>query len=305
MQSGRPACRHYFTPHHPLSISIPSMAPFRIQILSDLHLEMISSAYEMYDFAATAPNLALLGDIGLASQSAGLLAFLTRQLRRYERVFYVLGNHEPYHSSWALAKSTLLNFEAQLHHRKNPSDAGEPGGGGQLGEFVFLDQRRYDVPGEDQVTVLGCTLFSRIDPDQRKSVAMTLNDFYHIEAWTPEAHDAAHRAHLAWLNQQVGALERAGRRALVFTHHSPTVSEKANDPVHRESPIKSAFVTDLSRERCWNSPAVKLWAFGHTHYNIENFEVDRTGGGGAVVTNQRGYYFKLSPAFDEARVFEV
>lgn len=79
--------------------------PIPIQILSDIHLEVprysIQVAHGLryeFDFPVVAENLALLGDIG-CTKDIRLLSWLEAQLRRFRRVFFVMGNHEPYGSS--------------------------------------------------------------------------------------------------------------------------------------------------------------------------------------------------------------
>lgn len=74
---------------------------------------------------------------------------------------------------------------------------------------------------------------------------------------------------------------------VIATHHSPTLDPRTIDPGYQGSSISSAFATDMSRDNCWTSPAVKVWAFGHTHYNC-GFRDEATGK--LVVANQRGYY---------------
>lgn len=68
-----------------------------IQLLSDLHLEIergLSPLYT-YNFKPSALNLALLGDIGWTRDDR-LFEWINLQLTRFERVFFVPGNHEPY-----------------------------------------------------------------------------------------------------------------------------------------------------------------------------------------------------------------
>ncbi|KAJ4865490.1 calcineurin-like phosphoesterase domain-containing protein [Trichoderma breve] len=65
----------------------------RIQILSDLHLE-IGQQYMSYTFPVTAPFLLLAGDIGRLVDYGNYKAFLEMQASRYKKVFLVLGNHE-------------------------------------------------------------------------------------------------------------------------------------------------------------------------------------------------------------------
>jgi hypothetical protein len=78
-----------------------------------------------------------------------------------ETVFFVLGNHEPYGSSFVSSKKRLSDFCTTWEvHRDNVSS---------LGELVVLDQSRYDI--NEEVTVLGCKLsYSNIDPEQYDDV---------------------------------------------------------------------------------------------------------------------------------------
>ncbi|KAL8376769.1 hypothetical protein RB595_007746 [Gaeumannomyces hyphopodioides] len=53
------------------------------------------------------------------------------------------------------------------------------------------------------------------------------------------------------------------------TYWSPTRDPRVADPRHANSAITSAFATDLSGEKCFRSGKVKLWVFGHTHWNCD------------------------------------
>jgi hypothetical protein len=83
--------------------------------MSDIHLEFPfrqkdgsrGKGYTVFDFPKMAPNLALLGDIGLACED-GLFQFLERNLRRFERVFFVMGNHEGYGGSYVRRPYPLI-----------------------------------------------------------------------------------------------------------------------------------------------------------------------------------------------------
>jgi hypothetical protein len=150
------------------------MSPTVFQIVSDLHLETQGS-YE-YNFKQTAPNLALLGDIGQVAHDA-LFAFLEKQLTRYWNVFFLLGNHEPVSGSWPAARQRVREFSKRMEQLQARST---------IGRFIFLDQTRYDV--NTTLTVLGCTLFSRVTQDQAAAVAGRLIDFRQILNWTVEDH---------------------------------------------------------------------------------------------------------------------
>ncbi|KAK7946151.1 uncharacterized protein PG986_010472 [Apiospora aurea] len=284
----------------------------KIQIQSDLHLEA-PKTYDIFEIVPKAPYLALLGDIGcLAKDYDQYTQFLLAQLRNFKAVLLALGNHEPYHSSWEEAKASMAKFQEEVASRKQ---AGE-----QLGTFVLLDQTRFDIDDDEEgdedggVTILGCTFYSHVPPKARKDVGLRLNDFNYIEDWGLDEHNGAHASDLAWLNAEITALEAPSsgsgsamapkpRRIAVLTHYCPTPDARAQDPRHAGSPILPGFATDLGGEACWESGAVRLWAFGHTHYNCDFVDEERHGK--RIYTNQRGYSFSQSPGFDGTAVVEV
>lgn len=266
-----------------------TMASTSFQILSDLHLETHGS----YDFPIkhTAANLALLGDIGQVAHD-GLFVFLERQLKRYWNVVFILGNHEPYGTSWVLAKARVRAFEAKMHALRESST---------IGNFIFLDQGRWDV--NETLTVLGCTLFSNISSQQGVEVEKRLSDFRRIRDWAVEDHDSAHRSDLKWLNDQVKAISETEpqRKIAVFSHYSSTLDKQAVDLRHEDSPVSSAFATDLSQEQCWTNPAAVFWAFGHTHFNCDFTDKH----GKRIVANQKGYASALEADCNTGRVYSI
>lgn len=170
-----------------------------------------------------------------------------------------------------------------------------------LGDFILLDRGIYRMPGTN-VVILGCSLFSSVSAEDHEAVSFGVNDFYVTNDWDVILHNKAHIRDIAWLNTQVAELERSDVRIIIFTHWSPSRDSRAVDPRHATSSITSAFPTDLSGERCFQSEKVKLWAFGHTHYNCD-FTVERQTGTGPLrlLTNQRGYYFAQADGYDEGK----
>ena len=276
-----------------------------LQIVSDLHLETHPS-YEDFDFPATARYLALLGDIGHICDEA-FFKFLERLLSRYETVFFLLGNHEPYHMRLSTAKSRVKSFAAKVERLRATSS---------IGQFVFLDQTRYDFPGrttaDGGMTVLGCTLFSQVVPEQAREVVSRFIDFKDIIDWDVEDHNDSHRADLRWLNDEVEKIGREDpeRGVIILTHYSPSIDKRTMNPRYKKSSVDSGFMTDLSDQVCWKSSTVKLWAFGHTHYNLD-FQDEGTGK--RVVANQKGYYRRLPLSknggngllFDASKTFDI
>lgn len=268
-----------------------NMQRTRLKILSDLHLEA-PAAYDIFDISSdNAPYLALLGDIGHVNDPR-LRDFLSQQLLKFSIVFFVFGNHEPYHCDWLSTLSVMEDFRHEnIASRKKDAN---------VGEFILLNRTRYDLSSD--LTILGCTLFSQVIPEQHEYVNFGLNDFYHISNWTVEKHCEAHRRDVDWLNDQTSAILRdePHRQVVILTHYSPTIDPRSIDPSRSTSNITSGFSSDLRNHACWTNPSVVLWAFGHTHFNC-----DFTASGKRVYTNQRGYYFSQAAGFDERRVLDL
>lgn len=263
------------------------------QIISDLHLEA-PKAYDIIKIIPKAPFLALLGDVGnVASHKSEFLAFLTLQLKQFRAVLFVPGNHEAYHSNWPDTLKILRAFEHDVWKNQ------------LLGEFVLLDRAVFRPSGTN-VAVLGCSLFSFVPPKSEMAVSVGLNDFFQINDWDVRKHNEAHMRDLAWLNAQVTDLEQSDVKIIIFSHWSPSLDIRAVEPRYAESPIMSAFSTNLSGEICFKSDKVRLWAFGHTHYNCD-FTVERAGGAGPLrlLANQRGYYFSQAEGYDGEKTFNL
>ncbi|KAH6693531.1 putative calcineurin-like phosphoesterase [Plectosphaerella plurivora] len=237
----------------------------RIQVLSDLHLEVGQQYTSFADsFRATAPFLVLAGDVGRVIDE-DYLRFLKVQTSRYQNVFLVLGNHEFYgldHDS-AVAQAKRLVQDPTLD-----------------GKVVLLHRTRWDDPDSD-LTILGCTLWSVIPEDIFDIIKAKVKDYQRIEGWTPQHHNAAHAEDVTWLRQQVSKAAAEKRRIMVVTHHAPCV-KGASHPKYENNPWTPAFATDLLHQGTWR--AVKVWVFGHTHFSTEFVHE-----GTRVVSNQRGY----------------
>ncbi|KAK2596903.1 hypothetical protein N8I77_012788 [Diaporthe amygdali] len=265
------------------------MAPASFQVVSDLHLETLPS-YE-FDIKQTAPNIALLGDIGRVIDD-GLFTFLEGLLNKYWNVLFLLGNHEPLGTSWEAAKIRIHAFADKMEELRGRST---------IGRFVFLDRTRFDL--NNDLTILGCTLFSNIVPRQATDVGDRLMDFKQIHGWTVADHITAHRRDVEWLNQQVCEIKETEphRSIVIFTHHSPTFDSRAVNPRHASSSVSTGFCSDLTHEACWKSEAVVFWGFGHTHFNCD-FVQDY---GQRVVANQKGYKECWQDEYDAGKIYII
>ncbi|EIW64566.1 Ser/Thr protein phosphatase protein [Trametes versicolor FP-101664 SS1] len=275
-----------------------SDGPVRIQILSDLHLEVppprrsrLLDSYH-FTFPAEAEILALLGDIG-ATTDDGLFDWLYAQLKRFKTVFFLSGNHESYGSSMEESNRRIIDFAHKCQAMHEQATLQEP-----FGRFILLDRTRYDI--SETVTVLGCTLWSRLDPSRRHAIHLGLNDFSQIQDFTPSVYNSLFERDLAWLERSISDIsaEEPHRRIVVMTHHAPTV-EGTSNPQYQDSPLTSAFSTELVGGPCWKGK-VKVWAFGHTHWACD-FERE----GVRVVSNPKGYGRGVDRGFVPEKVVEV
>lgn len=247
----------------------------RLHILADLHLE-----FGMTQIPATdADAVVLAGDIHLG-----------REGRRWARnrfpdkpVVYVLGNHEFYRHSLPELTETLKQETDGSHIH--------------LLENSFVEMNGY--------TFLGCTLWTDFqlspDPEAAMQAAEEIMSDYSIVQFSSEgralrARDTVrlHSESVAWLRGALAKCDRA--RTIVVTHHAPSARSEA--PYHADSPLKSAFASNL--DSLVEQSSVPLWIHGHTHYNA-----DYVIGSTRVLTNQRGYPDELCKGFNPSLVVEV
>lgn len=170
----------------------------QFQVFSDLHLETPVSEplYETFQLHVQGSHIFLLGDIGLVLDE-GLFDFLRVLLSkmRGSRFFYVLGSHEPYRTTLPGAVARLRAFEKEARYEYG-------------GRFVFLNRGRFDV--DANTTILGCTLWSDVLPQQASEVNARLTDLDPLKGirhWSLEKHLEEHKKDRDWLNSQVRTLE--------------------------------------------------------------------------------------------------
>lgn len=240
----------------------------KFQIMSDLHLE-VGQQYATFNIPAHAPFLILAGDIGRLIDYTAYLEFLRRQCLIFQKVFLVLGNHEFFGTS----RANGLRLAGSL---ENEHELG--------GKLHVLDRIRVDLP-DSNVTVLGCTLHSKIALEAEEVVAKKIKDFQRIEDWGVQDHNREHAKDVQWLRDQIENTHRAKdhtkRKLIVVTHHAP-ICHGTSRPKDSENPWSSAFATNLLPEPVFSN--VQWWIFGHTHFTTK-FRKGQI----RLISNQRGY----------------
>jgi hypothetical protein len=196
-----------------------------------------------------------------------------------------MGNHERY---------DLVYTEAEELTRKDLGGIG----------FQLLERQSVVIDG---VRFLGCTLWSRIPPDQFFHALKHLNDYNWIfqppSAWeplrkpiTPNHVNEWHERDLEWLTTQL--LTPFNGPTVVVTHHHPVFN--ISNQHHQGDPLNVCYATDLSELILATKP--KYWLCGHVH-TAGQVQVGET----LVVCNPRGYDLASSRrnGFNNKLVLEV
>jgi len=280
----------------------------RINVVSDLHLEF--SDLEL----PGGEVLILSGDIcevkqikadydvnnimneggpstGNFKRSDRYTRFFHEECGKYEKVFYVAGNHE--HYGYKLHK-TIPHLKSVLPNN-----------------VMVLEKEQFEYKG---VLFIGGTLWT--DMNNHDSLTLyhmkgMMNDYKQITMFD-EVHDVYHRLtpdktvseHVKTKQLFKLFLEenRAGKKlpVVVLTHHAP--SKLSTHPYYANDTIMNgAYSSDLS-EFILDNPEIQVWTHGHTHHTFD-YMIDNT----RVMANPRGYknYEERAEEFDPTVGFDI
>ncbi|CAB3741027.1 hypothetical protein LMG22037_06445 [Paraburkholderia phenoliruptrix] len=260
----------------------------RIQIASDLHLEIVHQSFPGFNpIAATdADLLVLAGDIAKGADAIEPFAHWRVP------VIYVHGNHEAYGSEYDPLADTIRTRAA-----------------GTAVHYLECDAL---VVGD--VRFLGCCLWTdyALNGTRDRSMALAgrmLHDHRVIrtgggDRFRPAHALAEHERSMEWLQNELA--KPFDGRTVVVTHHG--VAPPSVHPRYASDPVNAAFVSDLRHvlERA------DVWIHGHVHDSF-----DYRVGQSRVIANPRGYATNRlmagapvdlkweNPAFDPALVIEI
>lgn len=204
---------------------------FRIQYTSDLHLEQYRTLPAFPTLLKPcAPYLALAGDIGHPNQLRDLFAWAAP---RWERIFYVAGNHEYYEADFETRQKELEELVTpytNIHflHGANPS--------------FFCEA--------ENVAVVGATLWSRVSKmsDWRTVADPHLN----LQHDRDRDRDVLDAEITAWTNR--------GAQICAISHHMP--SSRLIHPRYAAFTLNECFASHS--DGLLRSP-VRLWIYGYAH----------------------------------------
>ena len=243
--------------------------------MSDLHLEFAPIEITNTD---NADILVLSGDILVADrftrseaspyflQAQGWVTWFEAVCAQYDRVFYVLGNHEHYFGRFDLTTSVLDNA---LGHIQN---------------LYILDNECIEYKG---LAIVGTTLWTDFDgsPVKAAAVQYALNDYKCIQRpgyqkLRPSDTVAYHMA----AKQLIDAAAQGDKPVLVFSHHAP--SYRSATPQYRGDQLNPGYMSHMD-QFILDRPRIHLWTHGHVH-SSHRYKI----GNCLVAANPRGYAHK-------------
>lgn len=259
----------------------------RINYMSDLHLEFEGSDLD----PGTGEVLILAGDVCTASSfvmrgeetwKKRYLDFFNKCVEGYDRVFYVMGNHEHYSYFYDETEKTLREFLPE-------------------GITLLHNQSEY----YNGVHFVGATMWTDFDNGNgvvMESAKQQMNDYHTVyvkktmDKLSPDQTLKDHDNTINWFGQCVPTLAQGP--VVMITHHAP--SPKSFSCGYRDEEAKPAYVSDMESFIKKNDN-ISLWVHGHIHetnsYHIGNCR---------VVSNPRGYVdYGVNPEFSTETVVEI
>lgn len=252
----------------------------KIHYCSDLHLEFGYQALPGGEVLILAGDVAEARSIVKQHHSTKIVQdtpneafrcseFFRHECAKYEKVFYVMGNHEHYHGR---LDKTVGDLRAVM-----PANV------------TILEQEAVDYRG---VMFLGATLWTDLnkgDDLTRFHLRHAMNDYRTItnkydngtyHKLIPEFTAGVHRRTREYFD--VVLREHPDRPFVVITHHAPTMASISPKYVH-DTLMNGGYASDVS-ELILDRPNIKYWIHGHIHD-----PVDYMVGSTRVVSNPRGY----------------
>jgi Icc-related predicted phosphoesterase len=241
----------------------------KVKIYSDLHLEHYSACQTFP--IGEGDILILAGDILCAKhfRTDGYLhalydTFLYECSTNYNKVLYVLGNHEYYGYN---TEGTKDKIRKHLPHN-----------------FHLLDNDTITIGNWNFVGFTLWTDFRNENVLEMMEAECVMNDYKSIRTTSKfrklRADDtlAFHKNSTKYLREQLQTLKE---NVFVISHHAPSYQSVAQE---YKNCANGAYCSDLD-DLIINHPQIKYWAHGHTHTTFD-YMID----GCRVICNPSGYH---------------
>lgn len=273
----------------------------KIRLMSDIHLEFGELELGGGDILLLAGDICVADLLrpGRTDKNARTYRkvfdkFFYGECAKYEKVYYVAGNHEHYNGVYDDTHDILRNYLKGTN-------------------VTFLHNEIVDL--NDDYVLFGATLWTDFaDSDWFATTAAkkNMNDFHiifkKIDFPNPYNNMGGNRKLTPFdvaddnmetrdiLRDKLAAIDK---KFIVMTHHCPTF--KSIHPRLGTDPLNFAYTNTRLEELILDNPKIKYWCHGHTHDNCDYIVGDCR-----VLCNPRGYFkHDLNVEFDPFCTFEV
>lgn len=261
----------------------------KIKVLSDLHLEFAPLSLSGGDI------LFLAGDICVANylkknrtdkearrESAKYKQFFFEECAKYNKVYYVMGNHEHYNGVFNNTADILREFLIDTN-------------------VTLLDKELVDL--NDEWQIFGATFWTDFNNDDwfaKKAASDFMNDHTVIKYMTDNESLINFSTNLSFLEHKntldllsyklYEEYDRMNKKTIILSHHAPT--SKSVHPYYIGQATNHAYYSDLD-DVMLDNENIKYWFHGHMHDNF-----DYMVGECRVICNPRGYQISMSKYSD-------
>lgn len=261
-----------------------------LRYVSDLHLELRKTIYHpkllpLWDFQPSSKDkyyLALLGDIGNPYHD-NLRLFFQQISSKYEKIFYIPGNHE-YYNYHVIPERCKTEFDVKLDEICR-----------EFNNIILMNNKTYYI---DNIKIIGSTLWTNVPKENAAYITNAIRDYSAIKLKKNvdgELESISTEDTNRWNKEAVDYIENEISNTtdpcIVLTHHAPLFSNvdlnhHTADPIYLNGKNNYAFHNNLTS---LISKPVVAWLYGHTHY-ASSFLFN----GVEIATNQLGYSYEES-----------
>jgi hypothetical protein len=264
---------------------------FRIQYVSDLHLEFYEKIAFPLLVKPISKYLALAGSIGHPNTPVWN-SFFQYVSSNWEHVFYVTGNHEYYNKEKRRWKYITPQTFSKRHNDIAASLS-------QWSNVHLLDTYKPYFLTKDNVAIVGNTLWSHIPDKDKMFITLSINDYNYIAKegiipFSVEDTCNLHNAQKTLLQEKIDYFTFQKIPIVVITHHMPSYT--LISPRYKDNASNCAFASNCETML---TPYVRAWIYGRTH-NVSNVMIQKT----MCLVNARGYPNKYVPGFLNTAFYE-
>ena len=259
----------------------------KVQIFSDLHLEFHKTYPQIKRYADT---LILAGDIGCINKTC-FKKFIHYVSNNWDKIYYVLGNHEYYHS-----EKTYHNLKTLYKHFFS-----------EFKNITLLD-KSYEIVGN--TCFIGCTLWGYCNKETTnisclKNIKIkTINSIGDARTTciSKEFFNSLYSDESQWLIETINNIKQYKDidKIVVITHYPLTTSGTSHPKYDPKNPL-SATDIDISSSNDTDITCIS----GHTHYSYNFMDISSNI---YHVSNQLGYkeeYLTNETRFNDVGIFTI